>query len=133
MDDESAVREVLGATLHALGYGVALARDGGEAVALFQARHAEGRPFDLVMLDLTVRGGMGGAAALSRLEEIDSEVRAVAMSGYSNSPILANHEAHGFIARLEKPFLVDELKALLVDVMPSTRASQSTIAADPRT
>ena len=129
MDDESPVREVLGATLQALGYGVALARDGGEAVALFQARHAEGRPFGLVILDLTVRGGMGGAAALSRLKEIDSDVSAVAMSGYSNSPILADHEAHGFIGRLEKPFLADELKALLVDVMPGTRAGLPTATA----
>ena len=126
MDDELSVREVLGAMLTALGYGVTLARDGGEAVSLFETRRVEGRPFDLVILDLTVRGGMGGVAALSRLKEIDSEVRAVATSGYSNSPILADHHAHGFIGRLEKPFLADELKALLVGVMPSTRAAQST-------
>jgi len=119
MDDESLVREVLGATLTALGYGVTLARDGGEAVVRFKSRHAEGRPFNLVILDPTVRGGMGGAAALSRLQEIDSEVRAVAMSGYSNSPILADYEAHGFVARLEKPFLANELKALLADAMPA--------------
>ena len=133
MDDESPVREVLCRTLRALGYDVALARDGGEAVALFQARHAEGRPFDLAILDLTVRGGMGGAAALSRLREIDSEVSAVAMSGYSNSQILADHEAHGFIGRLEKPFLADELKALLVDVMPGTHAALQAEEPFPRT
>jgi two-component system cell cycle sensor histidine kinase/response regulator CckA len=71
-----------------------------------------------VLLDLTVRGGRGGAAALSRLKEIGSGVRAIATSGYSNSPILADHKAHGFVGRLKKSVLTDELKALLVDVIP---------------
>lgn len=133
MDDESSVRDMLGAMLTAIGYRVALARDGGEAVALFQARRAEGRPFDLVLLDLTVRDGMGGADALKRLGEIDADVRAVAMSGYSNSPILADCEAHGFVGRLEKPFLVNELRALLVDVIPGTRAAVPTEGPAPGT
>jgi CheY-like chemotaxis protein len=132
MDDELPVRDVLGGTLHALGYTVTLARDGSEAVARFKSRPAERRPFNLVILDLTVRGGMGGAAALSRLKKIDSEVRAVAMSGYSNSPILADHKAYEFIGRLEKPFLANELKALLVEVMPGTRVGPPTEAAASR-
>ena len=126
MDDELSVREVLDAMLTSLGYRVTVTRDGGEAVALFRSRQTEGRPFDLVVLDLTVRGGMGGAAAFSRLKEIDPEVRAVAMSGYSNSPILADYEAHGFVGRLKKPLLVEELKALLVDVEAGTRAALRT-------
>jgi DNA-binding NtrC family response regulator len=81
--------------------------------ALFEARRTEEKPFDLVLLDLTVRGGMGGAAALTRMKAIAPEVKTVATSGYSNSPILANYKAHGFIGRLEKPFLAEELKAIL--------------------
>ena len=118
MDDEDSVRDVLGSMLTALGYDAAFARDGGEAIALFEARRAEERPFDLVVLDLTVRGGMGGAEALGRLKAIDPGVNAVATSGYANSQIMADHEAHGFIGRLEKPYLVEELKALLLAVMP---------------
>ena len=113
MDDEESVREVLGAMLRAFGYDVAFAGNGTEAVALFEARRTQERPFDLVLLDLTVRGGMGGAAALSRMKAIEPEVKAVATSGYSNSSILANYKAHGFVGRLEKPFRAEELKALL--------------------
>ena len=84
-------------------------------------RRAEERPFDLVVLDLTVRGGMGGAAALTHLKAIDPGVRAVATSGYSNDPIMADHAAHGFVGRLEKPYLVEELATLLSAVMPGAR------------
>ena len=110
MDDEESVLEVLGAMLTALGYDVAFALDGSEAVALFEKRRATERPIDLVVLDLTVRGGMGGAAALNRLREIDPGVNAVATSGYSNDPIMADYAAHGFIGRLEKPYLLEELE-----------------------
>ena len=121
MDDEKSVLDVLGAMLKALGYDVAFALDGSEAVALFEMRRAEERPFDLVVLDLTVRGGMGGAAALTHLKAIDPGVRAVATSGYSNDPIMADHAAHGFVGRLEKPYLVEELATLLSAVMPGAR------------
>ena len=121
MDDEKSVLDVLGAMLKALGHDVALALDGSEAVALFETRRAEERPFDLVVLDLTVRGGMGGAAALTHLKAIDPGVRAVATSGYSNDPIMADHAAHGFVGRLEKPYLVEELTTLLSAVMPGAR------------
>ena len=113
MDDGESVREVIGAMLTALGYDVVFAKDGSEAVALFETRRDQERPFDLVLLDLTVRGGMGGAVALSRMKAIEPEVKAVATSGYSNSPILAHYKAHGFVGRLEKPFLAEELKAIL--------------------
>ena len=121
MDDEESVRDVLGGMLTALGCEVVFARDGREAVALFETRRPHERPFDLVVLDLTVRGGMGGVAALGRLKAIDPEVRAIATSGYSDSPILANHVAHGFVGRLEKPYSAEELKELLLAVTPGAR------------
>jgi len=68
-----------------------------------------GRPFDFVILDLTVPGGMGGKEALAELLKIDADVRAIAASGYSNDPIMANPGVYGFRSRLPKPYDIPDL------------------------
>jgi len=113
MDDEERVREVAGALLGELGHEVALAGSGTEAVGVFRAERAAGRPFDLVILDLTVRGGMGGAEAIRELRAIDPGVRAVLASGYADERLLADHRDAGFAAFLRKPYDLDELRRAL--------------------
>ena len=71
MDDEEVVRMVSRELLVALGHEVQLAAHGAEAVEKYREARAAGRPFDIVILDLTIRGGMGGAETLARLREID--------------------------------------------------------------
>jgi CheY-like chemotaxis protein len=100
-----------------LGYEVEVAADGKDAIELFQMRRDEGRPFAVVILDLTVPGGMGGREVIQRLREIEPNVRAIVSSGYSSDPILANHARFGFKAVLTKPYRVDNLKSALERVL----------------
>lgn len=126
MDDEPELRRVLSMCLEELGYEVAQAANGGEAVSAYEAEFHAGRRFDLVILDLTVRGGEGGLAALQRLRALDPKVVAIATSGYSDSAVLANHERHGFASALPKPYRFGTLVQVLRQVSPP--ASE-----DPRT
>ncbi len=118
MDDDDVVRNVAGELIRSLGHGVTLAEHGEAAVAHYRAARDSGFPFDVVILDLTVRGGMGGKDALERIRAEDPGVRAVVSSGYSDDAVVADHRAHGFAARLTKPYeladLNDVLNTLLV-------------------
>jgi two-component system, cell cycle sensor histidine kinase and response regulator CckA len=70
MDDEDMVRQTLDKMLSHLGYQVVLAGDGEEAIELFTLARESGQPFDAVILDLTVPGGMGGQEAMEELRQI---------------------------------------------------------------
>ncbi len=111
MDDEYPIRRVAGAALEGAGYECVLTESGNEAVERYRERLEAGRPFDLVILDLTVAGGMGGAEALERLRELNPGVQAIASSGYSAGPVLGDPSASGFNAALPKPYTVDDLLA----------------------
>jgi CheY-like chemotaxis protein len=113
MDDEHVVREVIGELLRSLGHEVVLADRGEAAVMQYKTAMAEGRPFDIVILDLTVRGGMGGAEAVKKLRELDPNVKAVMSSGYSDDAVTADYRRQGFTAFLKKPYKVEELQSTL--------------------
>jgi two-component system, cell cycle sensor histidine kinase and response regulator CckA len=113
MDDEEVVREIAQAMLEQLGYAVDCARDGAEAVALYQERKAAGVPYDAVVFDLTIPGGMGGQEAIGVLLKIDPAVRAIVSSGYSNDPVMANYRQYGFSAVLKKPYRLQEMSTIL--------------------
>jgi CheY-like chemotaxis protein len=113
MDDEEPVRRVAQRALAAMGYEVEGVADGAAAVARWREARAAGRPFDLVILDLTVAGGAGGAETLERLRAEDPQVRAVASSGYANAPVMADFRAFGFAAALPKPWSAADLRALV--------------------
>ena len=74
-------------------------------------------PFDAVIVDLTIPGGMGGADTIEVLRKLDPEVRAVVSSGYSDDPILANHQQYGFAARILKPYKAADLGRVLAQVL----------------
>jgi PAS domain S-box-containing protein len=113
MDDEPLVRQVAGALARSLGHHVELAEDGEQAVRIYGEAIASGHPFDAVILDLTVRGGMGGKEALARLRALDPGVKAIVSSGYSAEAPLASFEQLGFRAVLGKPYTRDALDAVL--------------------
>jgi PAS domain S-box-containing protein len=116
MDDEEALRTLSRHMLKALGHDAELASDGREALERYRAAMSEGKPYDVVILDLTVRGGMGGEEAMRHLLEIDPSVKAVVSSGYSNDATMSDFRSKGFRACLMKPFDLDRLGATLAAV-----------------
>ncbi len=117
MDDDAAVRSVGRAMLARLGYEVVTVADGNEAIAAFGDARRAGRPMDVVVMDLTVPGGMGGAEALRALRAMDPAVRAVVTSGYSNDPVMSRYREHGFSGIVTKPYTVDELAAAVAEAI----------------
>ena len=113
MDDEEIVRTIAGQLLAALGHEVVLAERGETALEKYRAAREAGRPFDVVILDLTIRGGMGGAETMRKLLEIDAGVKAVVSSGYSDDEVTSSFREHGFRAFLKKPYRLEDLKATL--------------------
>ncbi len=117
MDDEDAVREVATEMLGALGCEVECAANGARAVELYRRAREGGRPFDAVLMDLTVPGGMGGREAARELLALDPEAKIVASSGYSTDPVMADPLRHGFRTTIAKPYTVKELARVLTSVL----------------
>jgi CheY-like chemotaxis protein len=113
MDDDAVVLAVAGALLRALGHDAELTAHGEQAVERYREAMSTGRPFDIVILDLTVRGGLGGQEAVRRLREIDPGVKAVVSSGYSDDAVTSNYREHGFQAYLRKPYTSARLNETL--------------------
>jgi len=117
MDDEETIRHMAQALLVRLGFEVVTVSDGAAAVSSYAEALANGQPFRVVVMDLTVPGGMGGRQAMEELLKIDSDVRAVVSSGYSSDPVLANHRAHGFKGVVAKPYRIADLARVLRTVI----------------
>ncbi len=113
MDDKMEVREAAGEMLAHIGYEVEFAKDGGELLKTYKKAKQEGHPFDTVIMDLTVPGGMGGKEAIEKLLMFDPEVRAIVSSGYSSDPILEKYEKYGFKGVLPKPYEMEKLSDVL--------------------
>jgi nitrogen-specific signal transduction histidine kinase/ActR/RegA family two-component response regulator len=113
MDDEKVVREVAGEILRALGHEAAFSENGEAALTMYREAMASAKPFDVVILDLTIRGGMGGLETLGKLLELDPGAKAVVSSGYSDDTALSKYREHGFRAFLKKPYNVKELQDTL--------------------
>lgn len=109
MDDEAAIRELTSQLLGTLGYEVTAVPDGLEAVRLYERALRKGEHFQAVILDATVRGGMGGVATIERLRSMDPKVNAIICSGYSDEAALSEFLAYGFRGALPKPFTRSEL------------------------
>lgn len=123
MDDEAAIRATATEMLKEHGYEVMAVADGASAVAAWQQALEEGRPFALAIMDLTIPGGMGGAAALTVIRARDPGVRAVVCSGYSDSPVLADWRSYGFVGCVAKPYGVQRLLEAVAEAIaaPSQR------------
>jgi len=117
MDDEEAIRVVAGDLLTLLGYDVATAKDGSECIKMYKAAMESSQPFSVVIMDLTVPGGMGGKAAIQKLLEIDPKIKAIVSSGYSTDPIMSNYQHYGFKGIVPKPYNAVELSRALQELI----------------
>jgi len=117
MDDEDIVLKIGGRLLKYLGYDVEFAKDGVEAIALYKKAKESEQPFDAVILDLIVPGAMGGKEAIKKVIKVDSDVKAIVSSGYSNNPIMADYRKFGFSGVITKPYKIEELSKVLHKVI----------------
>ena len=109
MDDEELIRMLASRMLSGFGYEVECAQDGREAIAKYSEALDAGKRFDVVILDLTIRAGMGGFETLQELRILDPEVKAIVSSGYSSNPVMAEFEAHGVAGVVPKPYRTRDL------------------------
>jgi nitrogen-specific signal transduction histidine kinase/CheY-like chemotaxis protein len=113
MDDEPTIRSMAVLFMQRIGYDCDVAVDGAEAVRKYGEAMDAGRKYEVVVMDLTVPGGMGGREAMEHLRRLDPGVSAIVSSGYSRDPVLANYQAHGFQAVLPKPYGLDQLTKVM--------------------
>lgn len=119
MDDEELVLDVVSSMLEFMGYEVETSTDGQNAIDRYRSCKEEGRPFDAVILDLTIPGGRGALDVIHEFLRIDPDVRAVVSSGYANDPCMENYARHGFRGAVIKPFKLEDLRDLMKKVLES--------------
>ena len=120
MDDDDVFCKFMRSILDRLGYHAGIAGDGEAAVESYRKSLESGDPFDAIIVDLKIPGGMGGEEAMKRLLKIDPRVKAIASSGYSNDPIISNYREYGFRGVLAKPYTVEELEGALDRILAET-------------
>lgn len=117
MDDEAVIRELAAKSLTQYGYEVYTSNDGDEAIKLYREAMEQEKPFDVVIMDLTIPGGMGGEEAISHLKKLNPDIKAIVSSGYHNAAIMANFKQHGFCEVVAKPYRVQDLFKAIQDVL----------------
>jgi PAS domain S-box-containing protein len=116
LDDEAPIRALATSLLRLLGYEAETVGSGEAAIERYKSAQAQGRPFDVVMLDLTIPGGMGGREVIQALVELDPHVKAIVFSGYTQDAVMASYREYGFKAVVPKPFTPRELSKALREV-----------------
>ena len=117
MDDEEILRDVAKAMLTKLGHDVVLVQDGAEALKVYKEHRNTDNPIDIVVMDLTIPGGIGGKDAVKNILAIDHNAKVIVSSGYSNDPIMANCQEYGFVAAVIKPYQLQELMKVINQVL----------------
>jgi len=117
MDDEEMVRDAIRDMLVDLGYEVEFAIEGLEAIKKYKEAKLSDKPYDIIIMDLTVPGGVGGKDAIKEILEFDPSAKAIVSSGYSNDPVMANYQTYGFLGVITKPYEFKKLSKELYKVM----------------
>ncbi len=117
MDDEKFIRNFVSSALKVIGYECESAEDGEQTIQLYSKALQDGKPFDAVIMDLTIPGGLGGKEVIQLLIEINPNVKAIVASGYANDPIMSNFKQYGFKGVLTKPFDITQLSAVLEEIL----------------
>ncbi|MBN2547334.1 MAG: response regulator [Spirochaetes bacterium] len=117
MDDEEIVTTVLANMLNHLGYKFTIAKDGQETIEKYLASFKNNEPYDIILMDLTIPGGMGGKKTVQEILKINSSAKVIVTSGYSNDPIMSNFKNYGFIDCIVKPYKISTLSSTINRVL----------------
>jgi len=117
MDDEDDILQVTCRILKRLGYDAYSAHDGFEALRMYNEAMKSKVPFDLVIMDLTIPGSMGGKDMIVQLLQMDPRAKAIVSSGYSNDPVMSDYKKYGFSGVISKPFEIAELKRTIASIL----------------
>jgi DNA-binding NtrC family response regulator len=101
-----------------MGHETMTVPDSGSAIEAYRAAQLAGKPFDLVILDLTIQGGPGGLATMKQLLALDPAVKGVISSGYADDPAVVNYRESGFVAAMAKPYTAATLQKIIADLFP---------------
>jgi two-component system, cell cycle sensor histidine kinase and response regulator CckA len=113
MDDEEIIQDVLKNMLEFLGYEAEVAPDGAQAIEMYREAMEASKPFDAVIMDLTIPGGKGGKEAVKDLLALDPDAKAIVSSGYSTDPAVINFQEYGFSGVISKPFKIEDLSSVI--------------------
>lgn len=125
MDDQKAVLDIASKILTRWNCEVVEAREGSEAVRLYKSAREEGTPFDVVVMDVTVPGGMGGIEAATLIWDFDRGAKIIISSGYAEGEYLSEYEKYGFSARLRKPYTGQQLREVISSVTEASAVERS--------
>ena len=117
MDDDAMIRDAAKQSLEMLGYDVLLAGYGREAIEIYVDFTANKRVIDIIIMDLTIPDALSGKECIAELLQIDPQVKAVVVSGYSNDPVMAHYQDYGFVGSIAKPFELAELDELIKNIL----------------
>jgi two-component system, cell cycle sensor histidine kinase and response regulator CckA len=127
MDDEDFIQDVTREVLLELGYEVEVSSDGLEALEKYERAMMDGKRFDVVIMDLTISGGMGGKEAIKGLLEIDPHAKALVSSGHSNDPVMVDCRSYGFAGAIPKPYMIAELSFTMANILKKDKADEGKI------
>ncbi len=119
MDDEKIIRDLAGRIFPLIGFEIVFAEDGEEAIKIYTDSIGSGKKFDLVVLDLTIPGGLGGKETVRRIKKLDPKAVAIVVSGYANDPVIGAYRDYGFDGVVKKPFTPEEFSREIERVMPN--------------
>jgi len=122
MDDDEILRKLTSKKLLRMGFEVETAMEGDQAVAMYQAAMATGKPYDVVILDLVIQKGLDGKKTIAKLLKVDPGVRAIVSSGFVSDPTLSTFWENGFIEILPKPYKANELEQVIKTVLKKQTA-----------
>ena len=113
MDDEEVIRAMSSKMVSMLGYMVDTVAAGDEVISKYEESINIKNPYDVIILDLTIPGGMGGRETVKKILEINPNAKVIVSSGYTNGSVLADYQEFGFIGKIDKPYTIAKLKQAL--------------------
>lgn len=113
VDDEQTMQILASTIIRRLGYEADAATSGEEAVELYRQAHTSGAPYDAVVMDLALPGGISGLEATLAIKQIDATAKVIVSSGYLEQNARNAALDHGFSGILPKPYTAERLASEL--------------------